>query len=90
MDLEQLDSAVDTMSQFGQFVEISLTEVERHITDLHLVWSSSAAIAQREAFDRWAAGVSEMRENLDELREVARIAHTNYRGAVDTNSRMWP
>lgn len=78
------------MSQFGQFVESSVTEVERHSTDMHLVWSSPSAIAQREVFDRWAAGVSEMRENLDELCEVARTAHTNYCGAVDTNIRMWP
>lgn len=90
IDLVQLDGAVDTMASFGRFVEDSLADVERQVSDLHLTWSSPAATAQRAAHDRWATGVKEMRENLAELREVARIAHTNYQGAVDTNSRMWP
>ncbi|SUB47722.1 Uncharacterised protein [Nocardia brasiliensis] len=29
-------------------------------------------------------------ENLDELREVARKAHTNYTTAIETNTRTWP
>ncbi|WP_328410779.1 WXG100 family type VII secretion target [Nocardia sp. NBC_00403] len=90
VDLEQLDAAIGTMEAFGRTVEDWLGEVDRHIADLHLTWSSKAATAQQVAHDKWSAGVNEMRENLDELREVARKAHTNYSGAVDTNRRMWP
>ncbi|MGY2126395.1 WXG100 family type VII secretion target [Nocardia gipuzkoensis] len=90
VDLEQLDAAVDTMQKFGSTVENWLGEVDRHITDLHLTWASDAATAQRTAHDKWVTGVNEMRENLDELREVARKAHQNYTAAIDTNTRMWP
>ncbi|MFG1793989.1 WXG100 family type VII secretion target [Nocardia sp. NPDC049149] len=90
VDLEQLDAAITTMDQFGQDVEELLGEVDRHVADLHLSWSSEAATAQRAAHDRWVAGVEEMRENLDELRVVAAKAHRNYAGAIDVNTRMWP
>ncbi|MGY5309185.1 WXG100 family type VII secretion target [Nocardia gipuzkoensis] len=90
VDLEQLDAAVDTMQKFGRTVEDWLGEVDRHIADLHLTWTSNAATAQRTAHDKWVTGVNEMRENLDELREVAKKAHQNYTAAIETNTRMWP
>ncbi|MGW4326003.1 WXG100 family type VII secretion target [Nocardia sp. NPDC004573] len=90
VDLEQLDAAVDTMQKFGRTVEDWLGEVDRHIADLHLTWASEAATAQRSAHDKWVTGVNEMRENLDELREVARKAHQNYTAAIEANTRMWP
>ncbi|MGO4613053.1 WXG100 family type VII secretion target [Nocardia sp. 2YAB30] len=90
VNLQQLDDAITTMAKFGADAEGWLREVDQHIADLHLSWSSQAAEAQRAAHDRWMAGAAEMRENLDELREVARQAHTNYSGAVQTNLGMWP
>ncbi|MEU1958458.1 WXG100 family type VII secretion target [Nocardia sp. NPDC019304] len=90
VDLQQLDDAITTMEKFGQDIEGWLQEVDQHIADLHLSWSSSAAQAQRTAHDRWMAGAAEMRENLDELREVARRAHTSYTGVAETNLGMWP
>lgn len=90
VNLQQLDDAIAAMAKFGTEVEGWLREVDRHIADLHLSWSSEAARAQRGAHDRWMAGAAEMRENLDELREVARRAHTSYTGAVRTNAEMWP
>ncbi|MEV0027860.1 WXG100 family type VII secretion target [Nocardia sp. NPDC050793] len=90
VDLEQLDAAIDTMDKFGKTVADWLAEIDRQIADLHLSWSSQAATAQRTAHDKWSAGVDEMRENLSELREVARIAHTNYSSAIELNQKMWP
>ncbi|MGY2119230.1 WXG100 family type VII secretion target [Nocardia gipuzkoensis] len=90
VNLTQLDDAIATMAKFGAEVEGWLCEVDQHVADLHLSWSSQAAEAQRVAHDRWMVGVGEMRDNLDELREVARRAHTNYMGAAETNYRMWP
>ncbi|MFI9410155.1 WXG100 family type VII secretion target [Nocardia gamkensis] len=90
VDLEQLDDAVAKMEKFGSRVQDWLGEVDRHITELHLAWSSEAATAQQAAHDKWVGGVNEMRENLDELREVARKAHQNYSAAIETNTRMWP
>jgi hypothetical protein len=43
-------------------VEDWLGEVDRHVADLHLTWSSPAATAQQGAYDKWISGVSEMRE----------------------------
>lgn len=90
VNLQQLDEAIATMAKFGADVEGWLREVDQHIADLHLTWSSRAAEAQRTAHDRWMAGAAEMQENLDELREVARRAHTSYTTAVETNVEMWP
>ncbi|WP_433754668.1 WXG100 family type VII secretion target [Nocardia sp. CA-135398] len=90
VDLEQLDAAIDTMDKFGRTVEDWLGEVDGHIADLHLTWSSQAATAQRVAHDKWVAGVDEMRAILDELRDVARNAHQNYSAAIETNTKMWP
>ncbi|MBF6254480.1 WXG100 family type VII secretion target [Nocardia farcinica] len=90
IDLEQLDAAIDTLAKFGKTVEDWLAEVDGKIADLHLSWSSQAAAAQRDAHQKWLAGVAEMRENLDELREVARKAHANYSAAIDVNTKMWP
>ncbi|WP_405160808.1 WXG100 family type VII secretion target [Nocardia sp. NBC_01499] len=90
VNLQQLDEAITTMAKFDSDVEGWLQEVDQTIADLHLSWSSQAAEAQRAAHDRWMAGAAEMRENLEELRAVARRAHTNYTGAVQTNAEMWP
>ncbi|ASF11695.1 MULTISPECIES: WXG100 family type VII secretion target [Nocardia] len=90
VNLAQLDEAVTAMAKFGADVEGWLREVDQLVAELHLSWSSQAAQAQRVAHDRWLAGAAEMRENLDELRDVARKAHTNYTGAVQTNAEMWP
>ncbi|MGV9679423.1 WXG100 family type VII secretion target [Nocardia sp. NPDC003482] len=90
VDLQQLDDAIAAMGKFGTEVDGWLREVDQHIADLHLSWSSRAADVQREAHAKWLAGAAEMRQNLDELREVARRAHANYSAAVDTNTRMWP
>ncbi|WP_280361451.1 WXG100 family type VII secretion target [Nocardia wallacei] len=90
VNLEQLEDAITKMAKFGADVEGWLSEVDKQITGLHLSWSSEAATAQRDAHDRWIAGAAEMRDNLKELREVARRAHTNYTGAITTNQRMWP
>ncbi|MCM6774487.1 WXG100 family type VII secretion target [Nocardia sp. CDC159] len=90
VNLRQLDDAIATMATFGAEVDGWLGEVDRHVADLHLSWSSQAAEAQRLAHARWMAGAAEMRENLEELREVARRAHTNYSGVAQTNEGMWP
>ncbi|MET7774109.1 WXG100 family type VII secretion target [Nocardia sp. NPDC005366] len=90
VDLEQLDAAITTMEQFGREVGDWLGEVDRHIAELHLSWSSEAASAQRATHEQWALGVDEMAENLDELKEVARRAHTNYSTAISLNQKMWP
>ncbi|WP_238847020.1 WXG100 family type VII secretion target [Nocardia arthritidis] len=90
MDLTQLDEAIEAMASFGTEVDGILADVDRHVADLHLSWSSDAAQAQRAAHDRWMAGAAEMRENLDELREVAHRAHTHYSEVGRTNEGMWP
>ncbi|RJO77660.1 WXG100 family type VII secretion target [Nocardia panacis] len=90
VNLTQLDEAVEAMASFGAEVDGILREVDQHVADLHLSWSSEAASAQRDAHDRWMAGAAEMRENLDELRETARRAHTHYSDVGRTNEGMWP
>ncbi|GAB2727461.1 WXG100 family type VII secretion target [Nocardia thraciensis] len=90
IDLGQLDDAIVKMTAFGAEVDGILGEVDQHVADLHLSWASQAAEAQHAAHTKWMSGAAEMRENLDELRDVARRAHGNYSGAADANDGMWP
>ncbi|MQY22288.1 WXG100 family type VII secretion target [Nocardia macrotermitis] len=90
VDLELLAESIDAMTKFGAAVDTWLAEVDRHIKDLHMSWTSTAADAQQAAHGKWVSGVGEMRENLADLRKVAERAHANYSNAVDTNTRMWP
>ncbi|WP_433664715.1 WXG100 family type VII secretion target [Nocardia sp. CA-128927] len=90
VNLEQLDAAVAVLQAFSRDVEAELADIDRRIGELHLSWSGDAATAQQQAHSRWMAGAAELRQNLDELREIARKAHTNYTAAIETNTRMWP
>lgn len=90
VDLELLEESVDAMTKFGVAVDNWLAEVDRHIKDLHMSWSSTAADAQHVAHGKWVSGVGEMRENLEDLRTIAQRAHVNYSDALNTNTRMWP
>ncbi|MGW5456993.1 WXG100 family type VII secretion target [Nocardia sp. NPDC003979] len=90
VNLEELDTAIETMVKFGTTVEEWVAEVERHIAELHVIWSGEAAAAHQGNHAKWRVGVAEMKENLDELREVAKRAHTNYSAAINTNTAMWP
>ncbi|MEU4317642.1 WXG100 family type VII secretion target [Nocardia fluminea] len=56
VNLDELDAAIDTMAKFNTSVETWLSEVDQHIADLHLSWSSDAAAAQRTAHDKWVIG----------------------------------
>lgn len=90
VDLELLVESIDAMTKFAAAVDNWLTEVDRHIKDLHMSWASTAADAQQIAHSKWVSGVGEMRENLTDLRKIAERAHTNYGNALNTNTRMWP
>jgi WXG100 family type VII secretion target len=90
VDLELLDEAIASMEMFGNDVDTWLTDVDRHIAGLHLSWLGDAATAQRTAHAEWLTGVRRMRDNLNDLRDIATRAHGNYSDAVGTNTRMWP
>ncbi|MFJ4653917.1 WXG100 family type VII secretion target [Nocardia sp. NPDC088792] len=90
VDLELLDEAITAMAGFGDDADAMIAEIDAHINDLHMSWDSQAAQAQREAHQKWVSGAREIRENLDDLRGVAKRAHANYSATVETNTRMWP
>lgn len=90
VDLDLLDEAITAMDRFGSDADAMLSEIDTHITDLHMSWDSEAAEAQRAAHQKWLDGAGEIRDNLDDLRRIAQRAHANYSSTVDTNTRMWP
>lgn len=90
VDLQRLGETFDEMGRFDTSVEDTLTELDRHIADLHASWLGTAAAAQRDAHDRWVRGVAEMREGLGKLRDAAKAARGNHGDAVEVNVRMWP
>lgn len=90
IDLALLEDTINQMSNLSTQVNDWLTQVDRHVADLHLEWNSAAATAHRDAHERWMKAAVEMQESLDGMRLEARRAHTNYTSAFETNSRMWP
>lgn len=89
VDLDLLDARIAQMEAFERRLDADLTRLDEAIAALHDTWSGLAARAQRDAHARWLAGAQEMRTALAGLRGAARIAHGNYRGAVDANVAMW-
>src|SRR3954447_22795406 len=89
VDLGELQHKIDEMAAFEATIERALDHLDRVVEGLHLSWTGQAAVAHREAHEKWAAGMKEMRTGLVEIRDAAQRAHGNYTSAVEANSRMW-
>jgi len=89
VDLGDLQQKVEEMAAFEQKIERALDHLDRVVEGLHVTWTGQAAVAHREAHDKWVAGMKEMRAGLVDIREAAHRAHGNYTSAVEANSRMW-
>jgi len=89
VDAHQLSHMVDELAACSETLHQIAAELERRISALHLAWDGAAAGAHRAAQAEWQEGLRDMREALDQMRAAARVAHTNYTSAADTNLRMW-
>jgi ESAT-6 family protein len=89
VDLGELQQKIDEMASFEKRIEQALEHLDRVVEGLHVTWTGQAAVAHREAHEKWVAGMKEMHTGLVEMREAARRAHGNYTSAVEANSRMW-
>ena len=89
VDLGELQRKVEEMQAFETGIERALDHLDRVVDGLHITWTGQAAVAHREAHERWAAGMKQMHAGLVEIRDAAQRAHGNYTSAVQANSRMW-
>jgi WXG100 family type VII secretion target len=89
IDPTELDLIVDEMARCDHAIRLLTGDLSRQIGVLHSQWTGLAADAQRLAQAEWEKGLREMTASLAALRDAARVAHTNYTGAADTNHRMW-
>jgi WXG100 family type VII secretion target len=89
VDPQALADAVQRMTEFQQYAEHMLSEIDSLVTNLHTTWTGRGAAAHGEAHRHWARGEAMMREALAQLRTAGATAHRNYTGAMSTNLAMW-
>lgn len=89
VDLEALLAGVDRMSAFHSDLEQTLAAVRSSVAALGLTWHGDAASAQEAAQQQWDFGAQQLREALEQLRDIAEQAHSNYSNAAAMNQRMW-
>ncbi|WP_063057440.1 WXG100 family type VII secretion target [Nocardia sienata] len=85
VDLEELDNITARVGNFIGFLSDSLTALDQRMTALHSTWGGEAATAQRDAFQQWAVGATDVAEGIDAMRKAARSAHDRYTAAIETN-----
>lgn len=89
VDLDRLADIVDQMGRFEACLESALAEIDGRVDRMHMTWTGDAAAAHRRAHEEWIRGVAEMRAGFATMRRNARIAHENYRNAIEANGGMW-
>lgn len=89
VNLQDLDDSITAMAGFDARIEQHLAALDRTMGTLHGHWTGDAATEQADAHRRWTEGAAGMRAALKEMHAAARIAHTNYTNAADTNVAMW-
>ena len=89
VDLDLLLETIDTLARCEDACDDGLDRVSARVRALHGAWSGRTAEAQLAAQAEWESGFALMREGLAEMRQSAAVAGANYRGAVETNVRMW-
>jgi WXG100 family type VII secretion target len=89
VDPEALAEAVERMSEFQQYAESMVAEIDSLVTNLHATWSGEAAAAHAEAHRHWASGEAMMREALGQLKAAGSTAHANFTGAMAKNLGVW-
>ncbi|MFW0793285.1 WXG100 family type VII secretion target [Gordonia sp. CPCC 205515] len=88
VDLDELDSVVQRLTQFDKLIGEQLTHIDQLVTNLHGSWSGLAATAHAEAHRTWAAGAKTFHDGVTEMGTVAKNAHTHYTRAQSVNRRM--
>ncbi|KQW49094.1 hypothetical protein ASC77_10355 [Nocardioides sp. Root1257] len=89
VDLDLLDETIASLARCAAALDERLDEVERRVTELHVVWSGAATDAHAAAQTEWETGFREMCEALAAMGTAGRLAHGNYVDAASTNLRMW-
>lgn len=89
VDLAELDDTVALLARGEDTLEAELADVRRQVAGLHADFEGLTAEAHASAQTEWEGGFAQMQEALADLRAAARIAHDNYRAAVEANLSMW-
>ncbi len=88
-DLEALSGLVGRLRDFERRAAELETELERDASRLEAQWFGAAADDHAVAHRRWVAAHERLRGAADRLANRVEVAHTNYRSAAVTNTRMW-
>jgi WXG100 family type VII secretion target len=88
IDVDDLDEVVHDLAKCEAALSTLTDDLEHQMAALHGVWEGLSAQAYREAHDEWTTGMLAMRAALADLRAAARLAHSHYTGAAQTNVDM--
>ncbi len=89
VDLDLLLGTIESLSRCERTCDDALETVSRRVRALHETWSGETALAQAATQERWEEGFGRMQAGLADMRRAADTAHGNYRGAAETNVRLW-
>lgn len=89
IDADELDEVIGDVVKCETALSTLTADLAKQIKALQSVWEGLAADAQKEAHEEWTTGMRGMRTALKDLRAAAKLAHTNYTGAAQTNLTMW-
>jgi WXG100 family type VII secretion target len=89
VDLGRLDSVTEDLRRTQVEMERQLKTLDGLVAGLQDVWRGQAATAQQHAHAVWSKEAHDMHTALVQLQEAAKLAHSNYSSAVDTNLAMW-
>ncbi|WP_205877923.1 WXG100 family type VII secretion target [Mycobacterium camsae] len=87
VDLEALDALIEHLARFTSGADSAVGHVDAFVSQMP--WEGATEQAHKRWHALWRLGVGELQEGLRKIREGAKVAHTNYNGAVNTNVTMW-
>ena len=90
IDLGQVEEFAKVLDQFVKYVEDRVGALDARIDELHVSWTGEAAVAHRDAHERWRAGAAEMNEAVADIRKSADHSHAAFSGVQELHRRMWP
>ncbi|WP_406281215.1 WXG100 family type VII secretion target [Nocardia sp. NBC_00881] len=90
VDLDHLDEIVAKLSGLAGFIGEHLDEIDDRVATLTGTgWEGAAAQAYAEAHTQWVTAAREFVEGVKDMSDAAKVAHTRYTRAVDTNYKMF-
>jgi len=86
----ELSRLVDTIERTSAEVERQLEGLTKQVHAVTEMWTGAGSDGFQAKVTEWFMAADDLRESLRHLARVLSTTNSNYRGAVTTNTGMWP